>query len=143
VPNKKVLKKMLQSMLDHLEQVAISMETMLDLDTLSIEEAVGHLQAMENRQKKKVASSVSDAGRQLLLMGEQWKAWSKASTGEKSGRRGNGSGGGGGGGSCGCGRGGGHGFARSTLRKRREDSSSSNGPQEKCCFRCGKPRHFA
>jgi hypothetical protein len=27
----------------HLEQVAISMETLLDLDALSIEEAAGHL----------------------------------------------------------------------------------------------------
>jgi hypothetical protein len=36
VPDKKVVKKMLQSMSDHLEQVAISMATLLDLDALSI-----------------------------------------------------------------------------------------------------------
>jgi hypothetical protein len=90
---------------DHLEQVAISMETLLDLDALSIEEAAGHLQAVENRRKKKAASSASDTGGQLLLTEERWKARSKASVGEKSGGRGNGSGGGGGGGSRGRGRG--------------------------------------
>jgi hypothetical protein len=103
VPDKKVVKKMLQSVPGHLEQVAISMETLLDLDALSIEEAAGHLQAVENRRKKKAASSVSDTGGQLLLTEEQWKARSKASVGEKSGGRGNGSGGGG---SRGRGRGG-------------------------------------
>jgi hypothetical protein len=35
--DKKVVKKMLQSVPDHLEQVATSMETLLDLDSLSIE----------------------------------------------------------------------------------------------------------
>jgi hypothetical protein len=43
VLEKKVVKKMLQSVLDHLKQVAISMETLLILDALSIEEAAGHL----------------------------------------------------------------------------------------------------
>jgi hypothetical protein len=47
--NKKVVKKMLQSVPDHQEQVAISMETLLNLDSLSIEEAAGHLQAVENQ----------------------------------------------------------------------------------------------
>jgi uncharacterized membrane protein YgcG len=144
VPDKKVVKKMLQSVPDHLEQVAISMETLLDLDALSIEEAAGHLQAVENRRKKKAASSASDTGGQLLLTEEQWKARSKASVGEKSGGRGNGSGGGGSRGrGRGRGRGGGRGDARSTSRERREEASGSDGPLEKCCYRCGKPGHFA
>jgi hypothetical protein len=75
------------------------METLLHLDMHSIEEAAGHLRAVENRRKKMVVPSVSDTGGQLLLTEEQWKAWSKASVGEKSGGRGNGSSGGGGGGS--------------------------------------------
>jgi hypothetical protein len=64
---------MLQSVSDHLEKVAISMETLLDLDALSIEGAVGHLSAVEN-QRKKVTPFTSDAGEQLLLMEEQWMA---------------------------------------------------------------------
>jgi hypothetical protein len=43
LPDKKVVKKMLQSIPENLEQVAISMEMLLDLDSLSIEEAAGHL----------------------------------------------------------------------------------------------------
>jgi hypothetical protein len=89
------------------------METLLDLDSLSIEEAVGHLQAVENQWKKKVAPSASDVGGQLVLTEEQWKVWSKVSARKKSCGRGNGSGGGGGGGSCGHGRGGGRGDANS------------------------------
>jgi hypothetical protein len=79
------------------------MKTPHDLDMFSIEEATGHLQAVENRRKKKVVPSVFDAGGQQLLMEEKWKARSKASVGKKSGGRGNGSGGGGGGGSRGHG----------------------------------------
>jgi hypothetical protein len=40
---KEVVKKMLQSILEKLEQLAISMETLLDLNSLSIEEAASHL----------------------------------------------------------------------------------------------------
>jgi hypothetical protein len=83
--NKKVVKKMLQSVPDHQEQVAISMETLLNLDSLSIEEAAGHLQAVENQWKKKVAPSASNAGGQLLITEEQWKARSKASASDKLG----------------------------------------------------------
>jgi hypothetical protein len=79
------------------------METLLDLDSLSIEEVAGHLQAVENQWKKKVAPSASDVGGQLVLMEEQWKAWSKVSARKKSCMRGNGNGGGGGDGSCGHG----------------------------------------
>jgi hypothetical protein len=118
------------------------METLLDLDSLSIEEAAGHLQAVENQWKKKVAPSTSDVGGQLVLMEEQWKAWSKVSARKKSCGHGNGSGGGGGDGSCGCGRGGCHGDANSAPRERWEDDGGGDGPLEKCCFPCGKPEHF-
>jgi hypothetical protein len=135
IPDKKVVRKMLQSVPDHLEKVAISTETLFDLDSLSIEQAVGHLQVVENRRKKKTAPSASDTGGQLLITEEQWKARSKASAGEKLGRRSNGSGDGGGGEDRG--RGGGHDDANSASQERRGD-----GPTEKCCFYCGKPGHF-
>jgi hypothetical protein len=51
VSNKEMIKQMLHAVLDSLEQVAISMETLLDLDSLSIEEAVGHLRAIKQRKR--------------------------------------------------------------------------------------------
>jgi hypothetical protein len=68
--DKKVVNNMLQSVLDHLKQVAISIETLLYLDALSIEEAAGHLQVVENRRKKKSAVPAQDVGGQLLLTKE-------------------------------------------------------------------------
>ncbi|KAG8095916.1 hypothetical protein GUJ93_ZPchr0013g34734 [Zizania palustris] len=47
ISEKEVIKKMLHVVPDKLEQVAISMETLLDLELLSLEEAVGHLRAVE------------------------------------------------------------------------------------------------
>jgi hypothetical protein len=72
--DKKVVKKMLQSVSDHLEQVTVSMESLLDLNSLSIKEAAGHLQAVENHRKKKLASARKEADGELLLTEEQWKA---------------------------------------------------------------------
>jgi hypothetical protein len=136
VPDKKVVRKMLQSVLDNLEQVAT--ETLLDLDSLLIEEVVGHLQVVENRRKKKTMSLAKDGGGQLLLTGEQWKAKYMASSGEKSGEHGNGGGGG-----HGHGHGSGCGDSGSSSCERQEDFGGPDGPVEKCCFRCGKPSHFA
>jgi hypothetical protein len=89
ISDEKVVKKMLQSMPEHLEQVVISMETLLDLYTLLIEEAAGHLQAVENHKKKKVACPGKNVSRQSLLTEEQWKRRAKASSCKKSGGRGN------------------------------------------------------
>jgi hypothetical protein len=51
VTDKGMVKKMLHSVQEKLEPVAISMETLLDLSCLSIEEVVGHLWAVEQRKK--------------------------------------------------------------------------------------------
>jgi hypothetical protein len=119
---------------EHPEQVAISMETLLDLDTLSIKEATDNLHAVENRRKKKHVSPGKDASEQVLLIEEQWKARAKASSSEKSGGRGNGGG---------RGRGWGHSDgARSDLREKQEDGNSSDGSAERCCYCCGKLGHF-
>jgi hypothetical protein len=53
-PDKKVMKKMLQSVLERLLEVAMTMETLLHLDSLSIEEVVRNLQAVENHKKEEV-----------------------------------------------------------------------------------------
>jgi hypothetical protein len=60
VTDKEVIKKMLHFIPEKLEQVAISMETLLDLNSLSIEEAVGHLRAVEHR-KKPMTPTAADA----------------------------------------------------------------------------------
>jgi hypothetical protein len=145
VPDKKVVKKMLQSVSENLVKVAISMETLLDLDTLSIKEAACHFQAVENRKKKKQSPAVKESSGQLLLTEEQWKAWCKATSGEKFGGCGNGNGenGGGGGHSHGCAHYRGRGQSRSNSRETREEGGDSDGPSEKCCFWCLKSGHFA
>jgi hypothetical protein len=70
ITDKEVVKKMLHSVPEKLEQVAISMEPLLDLNSLSIEEATGHLRAVEQR-KKSSSSSVIDASGRLLLTEEE------------------------------------------------------------------------
>jgi hypothetical protein len=47
ITDREVVKKMLHLMPEKLEHVAISMETLLDLNSLSHEEATGHLHAIE------------------------------------------------------------------------------------------------
>jgi hypothetical protein len=56
---------MLHVVPDKLEQVAILMETLLDLDYLSIEEAVSHLHAIK---KRKTRSTSKEANGRLLLI---------------------------------------------------------------------------
>jgi hypothetical protein len=85
LPDKKVVKKMLQSILEDLEQVAISMETLLDVGKMSIKVAANHLQAVDSCQSRKQLLAGKEVARQFLLIEEQWKARSKAAAGEKSG----------------------------------------------------------
>jgi hypothetical protein len=68
IVDKDVIKKLLHIVPEKLEQVLISIETLLDLDSLSIEEAVGHLRVVEQR-KKPLTTKDSDG--RLLLM-EEW-----------------------------------------------------------------------
>jgi hypothetical protein len=86
-----VVKKLLHSMPKNLEQVAISMETLLDLNSLSIEEATDHLCAVEWRKKTTTSPAVDTRGRLLLIL-EEWTTRMKAK--EKSASSGGGSSGG-------------------------------------------------
>jgi hypothetical protein len=112
----------------------MSIETLVDLNTLSIEELVGHLKAAEERfgLDKEGAS-----GSQLLLTEEEWQARSK-------GRDSGGSSGGGssGGGSSGGGSGGGD-HRRDKGRNRnkdgtRRDGGSNGASKDDVCRYCGK-----
>ena len=67
-----IVKKMLQVVPDHLEQVAISIETLLDVNDLTVEEVTGRLCNVEQR-KKNTASAVDKEGH-LLLTEEEWLA---------------------------------------------------------------------
>jgi hypothetical protein len=69
IVDKDVIKKLLHIVPEKLEQVLISIETLLDLDSLSIEETVGHLRVVEQR-KKPLTTKDSDG--RLLLMEEEW-----------------------------------------------------------------------
>jgi hypothetical protein len=55
ITDKEVIKRLLHAVPKNLEQVTISMETLLDLYSLSIEEVVGHLRAVEQRKKLPVS----------------------------------------------------------------------------------------
>jgi hypothetical protein len=46
-----VIKRLLHAVPEKLEQVVISMETLLDLKSLSTEEAMGHMHTVEQRKK--------------------------------------------------------------------------------------------
>ena len=67
-----IVKKMLQVVPDHLEQVAISIETLLDVNDLTVEEVTGRLHNIEQR-KKNTASAVDKEDR-LLLTEKEWLA---------------------------------------------------------------------
>jgi hypothetical protein len=77
---KDIVKKYLRTVPEKYEQVAISIETMLDLKTLSIEEVTGRLTAAEDRARRKSAPRV-DADDKLLLT-QEWQARAKPHAGE-------------------------------------------------------------
>ena len=60
-----IVKKMLQVAPDHLEQVTISIETLLDVNDLTVEEVTERLCNVEQR-KKNAASAVDKEGHLLL-----------------------------------------------------------------------------
>jgi hypothetical protein len=81
VNEKEEIKKLLHSVPEHLKQVVISIETLLDLNSMTIEEAIGHLRAVEGR-KKKTSNQAKDG--RLLLTEEEWLAHLKVHEGEWS-----------------------------------------------------------
>jgi hypothetical protein len=81
VSDKDVIKRILHAVPDHLKQVAISMEMLLNLKELSIEEIVGHLRAVEQQKKR---SSTKESNGRLLLMEEEWMARMKSREGSGS-----------------------------------------------------------
>lgn len=65
----KVVKKMLRVLPKRYTQIAISIETMLDLKAVSLEDLVGRLRLAEDRMEQE---SVTDKAGKLLLTEEEW-----------------------------------------------------------------------
>jgi hypothetical protein len=131
VSEAEIVKKMLQVVPEHLEQVVISIETLLDVDAMTVEEVTGRLRNVE--QRKKSASTVDNQGR-LLLTQEEWLAWLKIR--ENSGNIGGSSGGNGG----------------TKLNQARPRQRTKDGPPRKNttteprpgrCRTCGVKGHWA
>lgn len=59
VTDAEIVKKMLQVVSDHLSQIAIAIETFLDVDTMALEEVVGRLRQVEEREAKKKKKAVN------------------------------------------------------------------------------------
>ena len=89
-----IVRKMLDTAPEHLEQIAVAIETLLDLNDVSVEEVTGRLRAVEQRRRK--AAPVVDSQGRLLLTQEEWTA--KLKIGEKGSSSGSGGSGGSGGG---------------------------------------------
>jgi hypothetical protein len=128
VSDKEVIKKLLHVIPDNLEQVAISIEMLLDLDSLSIEEAVSHLRAVEQRKKP---PPDKESGGRLLLTEEEWMARLKTRDGSGSNARARN-----GGGNNGSGK------NRGNKQGTGEGKKSTLGRDNVCGY-CGKKGHWA
>ena len=137
-----IVRKMLQLVPEHLAQVAISIETLLDISTISVEEVTGRLRAVEQRRKPQ---PVHDNQGRLLLCEEEWLARLKIR--EAGGKSGNNSSGSGGGGSNGNSGGKKRGDRERGKGKGKADGSSRDGERpnraKDPCARCGKMGHWA
>jgi hypothetical protein len=71
IEDTRVVKKMLCVLPKQYQSVAFSIETLLDLKTLTIEELVGRLKMAEERLR---IEAVTDKASKLLLMEEDWAA---------------------------------------------------------------------
>ena len=111
-------------------QIALSIETLLDMSTLSIEEVTGRLKAIEDRTEAPARTSV---GGQLLLTEEQWAARQrerKQGEGSSVSRSG--------------GRGGARGRRRGKPRRKAEGAGKDGGDRaadKDRCRNCGKIGH--
>jgi hypothetical protein len=69
VEESKVVKKMLQVLPKEYAQIAISIETLLDLKSLALEELVGRLRMVEDRMETK---TITEKTGKLMLTEEEW-----------------------------------------------------------------------
>lgn len=126
-----VVKRMLHVVPEHLEQVAISIETLLDVNDMSVEEVTGRLRAVE--QRKKTQATTDKQGR-LLLTEDEWLARLKI-------REAAGDGGSSSGGKGGRNRGRNRGRGRSGGNQAEQQEAQE--PKKDRCLSCGKKGRWA
>nr|XP_051190220.1 uncharacterized protein LOC127303539 [Lolium perenne] len=127
------VRKMLSVLPRCYSQTALSIETLVDLDTLSIDELVGRLKAAEERYA--LDHDITTGVGELLLTEEEWRARAKFC---------------GGGSSSGGSSGGGSGNDRRREKGRhcgkdgqRRDGNPSGAARDDECHYCGKKGHWA
>jgi hypothetical protein len=132
-----IVRKMLQLVPEHLAQVAISIETLLDIRTISVEEVTGRLRAVEQRRKPQ---PIHDNHGRLLLCEEEWLARLKIR--EAGGKSGGNSSGGSGGSSSGYAGGKKRGGRGRTKGKGKANGPTRDGekpnPAKDPCARCAR-----
>jgi transposase InsO family protein len=144
IPDAVIVRKMLEVVPEHLEHIADSIETLLDLNTVSIEEVTGRLRAVEQR-RRKPAPVVDNQGR-LLLTHEEWMA--KLKIGGGFGEKGSSSNSGGSNAGAGNKRGGGvrgRGRTNSSAPRQAPGAGEGMGQPKKSgkCNYCNKKGHWA
>jgi hypothetical protein len=142
VTDAEVMRKMLQVVPEHLAQVAISIETLLDIN-ISVEEVTGRLRAVE--QRRKPAPVLDNQGR-LLLCEEEWLARLKLRESEEKGSGSSSSGASSkkrGGRGRGRGRGKDESFGSTSRDSNKGQSGGRQTPNRDQCKRCGKYGHWA
>ncbi|XP_073351897.1 uncharacterized protein [Aegilops tauschii subsp. strangulata] len=136
VEESKVVAKFLRVVPPQFAQVAIAIETLLDISTLSLDEVIGRLRVVQDRLDDAHGGSSSQGGR-LLLTQEEWQASElqpRVSGGNTNRRKGGGRG-------RGRGRGGRRGAARGAASGA-DYPDKSGGDKENCRY-CGFKGHWA
>jgi len=134
ITEERAVEKLLRAVPSKYKQIALAVQTMLDLSTMTIEEATGRLKAVDDHDDETSGGAVNIGGR-LYYTEESWLAHQKEqkkgeATGSVSGRP--------------------HGLRKKTTKtpRPRNGSSSSDGEREEvkddnACHRCGKTGHWA
>jgi hypothetical protein len=69
----RVVEKLFQCIPDKYKQIVRSIESLLDLSTMSIEEAIGHLKVVDRDEPHPLSGHITISGK-LYLTREQWEA---------------------------------------------------------------------
>ncbi|KAG8053091.1 hypothetical protein GUJ93_ZPchr0001g29702 [Zizania palustris] len=145
VEDSRVVKKILRVIPKKWKHVAVSIEMLLDLNIMSIEELVGRLRVAEDADNDEVKEAAEEVAGRLYLTEEQWEARRRQRNKERArggdARRGNS---GGGDGRRGSGnKGGGDSDERSDADDDASSMISGWSRHRGRCFECGERGHIA